>query len=294
MRPLTMPERLELQSTVSLKGLLNEPGQDVSGRSEVNLQGYVDDILAGGFPGMRHLKGRPLEQQLGSYLARIVDHDLHDAGLTVRRPETVMAWLRGYAAATSTTTSWEKIRDAVTSGISNKPAKSTTMPYIELLTELRILDPLSAWIPSRNHLRALTNGPKHHLADPALAARLLRITSRQLLTGGDADNPVVRDGTFLGALFESLTALSIRVFAQSVGADVFHLRTEGGRHEIDLIVETGDGVIGIEVKLGGTVQDSDVKHLLWLKKQLGQDCLGNARLFWPQLRGKSQRVLAPP
>lgn len=31
------------------------------------------------------------------------------------------------------------------------------MPYIELLTALRILDPIPAWVPSHNHLNALTH-----------------------------------------------------------------------------------------------------------------------------------------
>ena len=51
-------------------------------------------------------------------------------------------------------------------------------------------------------------------------------------------------------------------------------RTHGGRHEIDCIVETSDGVIDIEAKLNATVADDDVKHLLWLRQQLGPDCHG--------------------
>ena len=50
-----------------------------------------------------------------------------------------------------------------------------------------------------------------------------------------------RDGTLLGALFESLVTLSVRVYAQPVGARVGHLRTHRGEHEIDLIVEREDG-----------------------------------------------------
>ena len=74
------------------------------------------------------------------------------------------------------------------------------------------------------------------------------------------------DGTFLGALFESLVTLTVRVFAQNYNAQVFHLRTREGRQEVDLIIESEDGqILGIEVKLSPTVKDDDVKHLLWLK-----------------------------
>jgi predicted AAA+ superfamily ATPase len=74
--------------------------------------------------------------------------------------------------------------------------------------------------------------------------------------------PVPRDGTLLGGLFESLVTLDLRVYAQHSEAKVKHLRTFGGDHEIDLIVERADGrVVAVEVKLTQSVDDSDVRHL---------------------------------
>ena len=49
------------------------------------------------------------------------------------------------------------------------------------------------------------------------------------------------------------------------------MRTRDGGHEIDLIVEGPDGrVLAIEVKLSRVVSDKDVRHLLWLRRQLGE------------------------
>lgn len=197
--------------------------------------------------------------------------EAYGPGFTVRRPAGVRAWLRAYAAATATTASWEKIRDAATSGVANKPARTTTFQYTELLTSLRILDPLEAWLPTRNHLARLTSAPKHHLADPALAARLLDRTREDLLTGADDPRMMPRDGTLLGGLFESLAALSVRTAAQATEARTGHLRTEGGRHEIDFIVEGGGTVLALEAKLAASVDDRDVRHLRWLGAQLGDD-----------------------
>jgi predicted AAA+ superfamily ATPase len=278
MRPLSLFERHVGDATVSFRELLDGNRPAVGGRSPLALGEYVDEIVAGGFPGMRHLAGRALFRQLDSYLATIVDRDLPEVGFTVRRPATVKAWLRAYAAATATTTSWEKIRDASTSGRADKPAKTTTIPYIELLTALRILDPIEAWLPTSNHLATLTAAPKHHLADPALAARLLDRSRQHLLAGDEGNLGVPRDGTLLGGLFESLSALSIRTFAQSADARTCHLRTQGGRHEIDFIVERGGGVLALEVKLSGTVDDRDVRHLTWLRDKLGDDLIDAAVL----------------
>ena len=77
-------------------------------------------------------------------------------------------------------------------------------------------------------------------------------------------------GTLLGALFESLVTLTVRVLAQGLEARVWHLRTHRGEHEIDLLVEgRGGALVGVEVKLSASVTDRDVKHLLWLRDQLG-------------------------
>lgn len=271
MRPLTLSERTGVTQGVSVGALLRGEAQ-VGGRCTLTLRDYTDEIVRGGFPGMRHLTGRALTTQLDSYLERIVDHDLPEAGFRVRRPATVGAWLRSYAAAVGTTASWEKIRDAATAGIDSKPAKTTTMPYTELLTALRILDPLPAWVPTNNHLSALTQAPKHHLADPALAARLVRLDATKLLAGTGPESPVPRDGTYLGGLFESLAALTVRTFAQCRDVRVYHLRTKGGRHEVDMVIEGDGGFVAAEVKLSASVDVGDVAHLLWLRDQLPDQC----------------------
>lgn len=272
MRPLTLPERGVVETTVSLASLL-AGDRAVVGTTGFGISDYVEEILAGGFPGLRHLTGRARNAALDSYLGRIADHDLPEAGFAPRHPATVLAWMRSYAAAIATTASWEKIRGAVATATSGPPARSTTLPYVELLTSLRILDPVPAWTPTSNHLADLTVSPKHFLADPALAARLVRRSARQLLAGDLPDTLVPRDGGYLGALFESLAVLSVRVFAQGADADVFHLRAQSGRHEVDLVVEGDDGILAFEVKWGSTVHDRDVRHLVWLRDRLGDRCV---------------------
>jgi predicted AAA+ superfamily ATPase len=272
MRPLTLPERLDLAPTVSMQALLRGDAA-VRGRCELTLADYVGEITAGGFPGLRALTPRARERQLDSYIDRIIDHDLPELGHAVRRPEIVRSWLRAYGAATASTASFEAIRNAATSGVSDKPARTTTGPYIAFLERLRILDPLEAWLPTANHFTTLSSGPKHYLADPALATRLLRMSASRLLAGETPDVVIPRDGSFLGAAFEALVGLSVRTFAQRNDARAYHLRTHAGRHEVDFVVETADGVVAIEAKLSGTVDSNDVRHLLWLRNQRAVDCI---------------------
>ena len=102
---------------------------DISGTTPATLDDYVTEILAGGFPGMRGLSDRQLRAGLDGYLRRVIDRDFAEQGMTLRRPDTLRAWMRAYAAATSTTASFETTRDAATPGVGNKPALSTTLPW---------------------------------------------------------------------------------------------------------------------------------------------------------------------
>lgn len=197
---------------------------------------------------------------LDAYLQRIIDRDLGDHGVSVRRPETLRRWL----AASSTTTSYSRLLDASTPGEGAQPAKTTAISYRDHLSQLWLLDPVPGWSPSRNRLTRLQQAPKHQLADPALAARLVNLSAQTL-------NPA-SGAAMAEPLFESLATLTVRVAAQAAESRVGHLRTRNGDHEIDLIVEGPDGqVVGIEVKLAASISDADVRHLHWLRSKLPDD-----------------------
>ncbi|MEX0911938.1 MAG: DUF4143 domain-containing protein [Gemmatimonadota bacterium] len=274
MRPLSLAERGLGPVSVSLSSLLKGERREISGTTTVRLRQYAEEILVSGFPAIRRLSGRALRAQLESYIARLVDKEFTDMGYAVRDAESLRRWMRAYAAATSTTTTLETIRDAATSGERTKPARDTVLAYRSVLEKLWVLDPVPAWVPTRNQISRLSRPDKHHLVDPALAASLLGITVDALLEGGDAGPEIPRDGTLLGHLFESLITQTIRVYAQAAETDVRHLRTKNGRREVDLIVVRPDQrVLAIEVKLTSTIADKDVKHLSWLKEQIGDDLL---------------------
>lgn len=113
-------------------------------------------------------------------------HTNHRLGITVaqiRNPSALHRWMTAHAVELSTTASFETIRDAETCGEGQKPAKTTTQPYRDVLERLWIVDPVLAWTPTRNRVRRLSHPPKHQLADPALAARLLGVDADALLSG---------------------------------------------------------------------------------------------------------------
>jgi len=266
MHPLSFPERELATPSVSLAGLLEGDRAEIGGKTTVTTAEYVDEIIASGMPGIRNAKSAARGYLLDSYIDRIVDRDIIEAGHNVRQPEALRAWLTAYAAATATVSSYATVLDAATAGDSIKPSRATVTGYREALTRIWVLEPLPAWQPTFAHLRRLSQGPKHHLVDPGLAARLVGASADSLIKGSDPDFP--RDGTFLGALFESLVVQTVRVLAGLAGCRVYHFRDRDNR-EIDIIVQRPDSrVVAIEVKLAGQIRPRDVATLNWLDAQM--------------------------
>lgn len=268
LRPLSISERVHHAATVPLSALLRGTA-DIGGESRWALPDYVREIVSSGFPGIRDLPGRARRLALDGYLTRIVDRDMVEQGYRVRAPAALRAWLRAYAQATASTASYTTILDAATVGDSDKPSRPTTIAYRDVLTQLWLLDPVPAWRPFGVDLGRLSKAPKHHLADPALAARLMDLDEDALLGAGSHSMLGVQSGAALGRLFESLASLSMQTYAQAAEARLWHFRDQAGLHEVDFIVEARNRAVAIEVKLSASVDDVDVKHLYWLRDRLG-------------------------
>lgn len=59
-----------------------------------------------------------------------------------------------------------------------------------------------------------------------------------------------------------------------------HVRTKNGDHEVDLVAEGPEGqVVGIEVKLAAAIDDSDTRHLKWLREKLPDDVVDLVVLY---------------
>lgn len=225
-RPMALCERDLVEPSVSMAALLRG-GAEVSGTSPMGVSDYLKEIIASGFPGLHGLPPRVRTAQLRSYTTRIFEHELPDEhGISIRRPASLMGWLSAYASTVGTTETWETIRTAATPGDADPPTKATVSRYRDWLTSLWLLDPVPAWRPLGTSLRNLVQAPKHHLADPALAAVLLRATPEILAKG--QGRWLGSRGSLVGGLFENLAMLTVRGAAQVSGGDVFHLRTKRG------------------------------------------------------------------
>jgi len=285
MRPLAISERLTeatlsptARDTVSIRALLTSKPSALRGASPWTLSDYAREIIRSGFPGIRQLDPVLRRAQLDGYVHHLTTRDVQEANGAAANPAAVQRWLLAFAAATATTTSLEKLRDIATARDGGLSAKTTALRYRDALERLFIYDPLPAWQPGGTALSRLGGAPKIHLVDPALSAHLLGIDEEALMDGVTTPLvdaiPSVRDGGLFGALFESLVTLSMRTYAQAADVQFRYLRTHGGGHEVDgILVRRDQKCVAFEVKLAGTIDDRDVRHLHWLKDQLGDQLL---------------------
>ncbi len=222
--------------------------------AEDTLVTYVERAMRGSFPPLAN-PGTG-ESFRSSWLASYIDHVVHrDAAMSAGRdPVRFRRYLEAYALNTAGVVAEATIVQAAAID------RGTARLYESLLEDLFLVAALPSW--RSNRLKRLVAAPKRHLVDPALLAGLFGLNSRTVL----------RDGNLLGRVLESFVVAQIRVEAARLGPRVrlFHLRAEGGHHEVDVLIEHDvDSVIGLEVKATASPALDDASHLLWLRDNLG-------------------------
>ena len=126
-----------------------------------------------------------------------------------------------------------------------------------MLARTHVVTPLPAW--ETNRLKRITSYPKRHLADTALALAL---------AGIDVDELSI-DPTLAGRFVEWFVVAQLRPEVDAASGHLSHLRTRGGDHEVDIVIDIGGRLVGIDVKAGVSPTAGDARHLTWLRSQLG-------------------------
>jgi hypothetical protein len=252
MRPMSLLETGMSTGAVSLAALLagEEPRAADPG---LGIKGIAEVVAAGGWPA---LIGRPVDAALlvlRGYLDEIRRVDLTRVDGVARDPENVGRVLRSLARHVATQASARSIAADV-GGAESPIDHHTVLTYLAALARVFVVEDLPAWSPALRSRTVLRSAPTRHFVDPSLAVAAL---------GADPDR-LLRDVETLGLLFESLAIRDLRVFAQALGASVFHYRDATGL-EVDAIVERRDGTwAAFEVKLGPGAVDEAARGLLRL------------------------------
>lgn len=228
-----------------------------------DLRGYLELALKSGFPepalGLSPDTGRAW---LRGYVDQLVTRDA-ELIETVRDPSRLRRYLEAYATTSAGIVDEKTLADAA--GLNRKTASA----YERLLANLFIVDGLPAW--SSNRLKRLRRSQKRYVIDAGLLAGILQLDVASVL----------RDGDVMGRVIDTFVVSHLRteVETSAVHPRLFHLRTEQGRHEVDVIAEFAGGrVVAIEIKASATPTVGDARHIAWLKDQLGERFVGGAVL----------------
>lgn len=284
MHPMTVRERLGDARAKSFFDKIADGDALAVPSDTPDLRGYVELSMESGFPNAALLlSGRPRRMWLQSYLEDLLTHDVEDLEepATKRRDtERLRRYFEAYALNSAGVADHKTIFDAA--GVT----KVTAASYERLLMRLLVVDQMPAW--TSNRLKRLVRAPKRYVVDAALVAAALRLDT----------NGVLRDGDMLGRVLDTFVVAQLRpetIVAESEPR-LYHLRTEAGRHEVDVVAELGgERVIGIEIKATAAPTAADAKHLSWLKAELGERLVGGVVLHTgPRLYELADGIVAAP
>jgi uncharacterized protein len=282
--PMTMRERLgKIAGPTFFDRLANGDVLEDPGEAP-DLRDYIEMGLQSGFPlAALRLSGRPLRVWLEGYITDLLTHDveaLRESPTRGRDAALLRRYFEAYALNSGGLADHKKIYDSA--GIN----KNTATAYERLLINLLVAEQIPAW--EANRLKRVASSPKRYMIDPALVAAALRLDTRGILADGD----------LLGRFIDTFVAAQLRpeVDISDCRPRLFHLRTDGGRRKVDILVELGGGrVIACVIRAGTAPKKADGRHLIWLRDELG-DRFVHGVVFHtgPRVYQLDERITAAP
>ena len=120
-------------------------------------------------------------------------------------------------------------------------SRPTIREYLALLEQIFLIEQLQPW--HSNRLSRLIKTPKIHLSDTGLTSALLGVNSQTLW----------QDKALLGQLLETYIYQELRKYGDWHDEELkFHHFRNKDKVEVDIIIEQGRQLVGIEIKAAAT------------------------------------------
>ena len=213
---------------------------------------YADLLVRGGYPEAIELPLRARHELLRDYVDTIVDRDVADLS-RIRKGDALRRLIDQLAVRTSSLLNLSGLGERV--GVK----RQTVEQYLDVLERLSLVVRLDAWTPGE--MRRAAKRPKLHFADSGVACALRDLTPASFAADVDP--------TALGGLLESFVVgeLVRALPLQDERFRLWHWSDLGKRREIDIVAESRDRLVAIEVKASRSVTRSDLRHLEWFAKE---------------------------
>ena len=251
LRPMSLFELGRSTGEVSLKSLLERaPVHNPS--TDLSVHELAELICVGGWPGHLLSSAEEAMRVNRGYVNDICRADLQRVDGVRRDPERIHRFLQSLARNVATCASVATIARDVSGPDQASMTGHTARSYLTGLQRLMVVEDQPPWAPHLRSRSRLQVSPKRHFVDPSIATAAL----------GAGPEHLLRDFPWFGFLFESLVIRDLRVYAQAMGARVYHYRDHTGL-EVDAVVDAGPGRwAAFEIKLGLSRIDDAARSLL--------------------------------
>ena len=239
MRTMSSFESHDSNGIVSISNL--KDNVFTPGISQKTIFDYSYLICRGGWPLAIDDDRDIALQQAKTFFDGLVNEDLFSLKDIPLKKDAKRAvkLLKSYSRSISTEASNESIKaDLKENG--DEIDKNTFVKYLLALERLYVIDELEAWNPNLRSKTVIREKATRHFVDPSIATSALGITPESMFS----------DMKTFGLLFESLVIRDLRIYCDSIGAEVYHYRDKADR-EADAVISFADGSWALlEVKLG--------------------------------------------
>jgi len=225
------------------------------------VDGVAEAICSGGYPEPLTRSPVRARQWFRQYLNAVMQRDVRDIA-AIKDTDDVAKLMQMLAYRTANLLS--------VNGLANDLGMNriTVEKYFGVLERLFLVRVLPAW--HRNDASRLIKAPKVHVVDSGLAAVLNHLSVEQWQSASDS----------FGALLESFVVQQLMCQAGWVDADLkFSHYRDKDQVEVDLVIERGRDVWGVEVKRASSVSEKDGAGLAKLAAQAGAHFKGGMLLY---------------
>lgn len=214
-------------------------------------QALAELVVAGGFPAALTRLPPRRSAWYQSYVQTLVQRDVRDLARIAALD--VMPRLLELAAG-QTAHLFNVSELASPFGLS----RPTVRDHLTLLERVFLVDLLPPW--HVRQINRLIKTPKLHVGDTGVACALLHLDAKTLHA----------NRALLGQLLETFVFQELRRQASGQAEPVkfYHFRNRDD-HEVDIVLEQGTALVGVEVKASGTVRAEDFRGLRKLQEIAG-------------------------
>jgi len=218
-------------------------------------------VVSGGYPEPNTRSPARARQWYRQYLNAIIQRDVKDIA-AIRDENELQKLIERVAYCTGSLLNIATIANDLDIG------RETVEKYLLVLERLFLVRRLPAW--HRNQAKRLVKSPKIHMVDSGLASALNRLSVSDWYT----------HSTEFGALLESFVVQQLICQSGWLDEEVhFSHYRDKDQVEVDLVIEQGRSVWGVEIKRSATLQAKDGAGLRRLATQAGEYFKGGILLY---------------